>query len=79
RLRAFYWGIEEKLLVYDYIPHGSLANAYYGGFSCSLETIQNGFPHFMPYGVFFATSGANASLCNLYVKKRVLAFYQKVR
>lgn len=30
RLRAFYWGIEEKLLVYDYIPNGSLANAYYG-------------------------------------------------
>jgi len=30
RLRAFYWGVEEKLLVYDYIPNGSLANAYYG-------------------------------------------------
>ena len=24
--------------------------------------MDNGFPHFMPYGVSFATSGANASL-----------------
>jgi len=40
RLRAFYWGIEEKLLVYDHIPHGSMANAYYGEFSCSLFSIS---------------------------------------
>ncbi|KFK44531.1 hypothetical protein AALP_AA1G268700 [Arabis alpina] len=29
-LKAYYWSIEEKLLIYDYIPNGSLANALHG-------------------------------------------------
>ncbi|KAL4582221.1 hypothetical protein LXL04_006765 [Taraxacum kok-saghyz] len=29
RIRGFYWGSEEKLVIYDYVPHGSLANARY--------------------------------------------------
>ncbi|KAK9067029.1 hypothetical protein SSX86_014353 [Deinandra increscens subsp. villosa] len=29
RIRGFYWGAEEKLVIYDYVPHGSLANARY--------------------------------------------------
>lgn len=29
RIRGFYWGADEKLVIYDYVPHGSLANARY--------------------------------------------------
>ncbi|ONK81665.1 uncharacterized protein A4U43_C01F31630 [Asparagus officinalis] len=29
-LRAYYWSVEEKLLVYDYIPNGSLSTALHG-------------------------------------------------
>ncbi|KAI7737384.1 hypothetical protein M8C21_014625 [Ambrosia artemisiifolia] len=29
RVRGFYWGSDEKLVIYDYVPHGSLANARY--------------------------------------------------
>ncbi|GLJ30978.1 hypothetical protein SUGI_0618530 [Cryptomeria japonica] len=29
-LRAYYWSVEEKLLIYDYIPNGTLANALHG-------------------------------------------------
>ncbi|KAI3726317.1 hypothetical protein L1987_66114 [Smallanthus sonchifolius] len=29
RIRGFYWGSDEKLVIYDYVPHGSLANARY--------------------------------------------------
>ncbi|KAL8245853.1 hypothetical protein R6Q59_007069 [Mikania micrantha] len=27
RIRGFYWGSDEKLVIYDYVPNGSLANA----------------------------------------------------
>ncbi|GJU40701.1 probable LRR receptor-like serine/threonine-protein kinase [Tanacetum coccineum] len=39
RIRGFYWGADEKLVIYDYVPHGSLANARYrkvGSSPCSL-------------------------------------------
>ncbi|KAL3636051.1 Zygote arrest protein 1 [Castilleja foliolosa] len=29
-LRAYYWSVEEKLLIYDYVPNGNLANAIHG-------------------------------------------------
>ncbi|XP_010244265.1 PREDICTED: probable LRR receptor-like serine/threonine-protein kinase At4g37250 [Nelumbo nucifera] len=29
RIRGFYWGSDEKLVIYDYVPNGSLANASY--------------------------------------------------
>ncbi|KAI3665682.1 hypothetical protein L6452_44312 [Arctium lappa] len=29
RIRGFYWGADEKLVIYDYVPYGSLANARY--------------------------------------------------
>lgn len=29
-LKAYYWSVEEKLLIYDYVPNGSLANAIHG-------------------------------------------------
>jgi hypothetical protein len=30
KLLAYYWAAEEKLLVYEFIPHGSLATALHG-------------------------------------------------
>ncbi|KAL4376623.1 hypothetical protein GQ457_02G008070 [Hibiscus cannabinus] len=27
RVRGFYWGVDEKLIIYDFVPNGSLANA----------------------------------------------------
>ncbi|KAG0487392.1 hypothetical protein HPP92_009487 [Vanilla planifolia] len=30
RLRAYYWSLEEKLLIYDYIPNGNLSSAIHG-------------------------------------------------
>ncbi|CAH2043209.1 unnamed protein product, partial [Thlaspi arvense] len=29
RIRGFYWGSDEKLVIYDFVPNGSLANARY--------------------------------------------------
>uniref|UniRef100_A0A5B6YTM0 Protein kinase domain-containing protein n=1 Tax=Davidia involucrata TaxID=16924 RepID=A0A5B6YTM0_DAVIN len=29
RIRGFYWGTDEKLVIYDFVPNGSLANARY--------------------------------------------------
>ncbi|CAL9114178.1 unnamed protein product, partial [Musa textilis] len=29
-LRAYYWSVDEKLLIYDYIPNGNLSNAIHG-------------------------------------------------
>ncbi|KAL5556928.1 hypothetical protein UlMin_039164 [Ulmus minor] len=29
RVRGFYWGVDEKLVIYDFVPNGSLANARY--------------------------------------------------
>ncbi|KAF2310939.1 hypothetical protein GH714_018668 [Hevea brasiliensis] len=32
-LRAYYWSVDEKLLIYDYIPNGSLATALHGRYA----------------------------------------------
>ncbi|XVF17617.1 hypothetical protein REPUB_Repub10bG0138700 [Reevesia pubescens] len=29
RIRGFYWGVDEKLIIYDFVPNGSLANSRY--------------------------------------------------
>ncbi|GMI68804.1 hypothetical protein like AT4G37250 [Hibiscus trionum] len=29
RVRGFYWGVDEKLIIYDFVPNGSLASARY--------------------------------------------------
>lgn len=29
RIRAFYWGVDEKLIIYDFVPNGSLSNTRY--------------------------------------------------
>lgn len=29
RIRGFYWGVDEKLIIYDFVPNGSPANARY--------------------------------------------------
>jgi hypothetical protein len=29
RIRGFYWGVDEKLIIYDFVPNGCLANARY--------------------------------------------------
>ncbi|KAL6224869.1 hypothetical protein ACLB2K_003724 [Fragaria x ananassa] len=29
RVRGFFWGVDEKLIIYDFVPNGSLANARY--------------------------------------------------
>ncbi|XP_039062375.1 probable LRR receptor-like serine/threonine-protein kinase At4g37250 [Hibiscus syriacus] len=29
KIRGFYWGVDEKLTIYDFVPNGSLANARY--------------------------------------------------
>nr|DAD35437.1 TPA_asm: hypothetical protein HUJ06_006077 [Nelumbo nucifera] len=34
-LRAYYWSIDEKLLIYDYIPNGNLSTALHGKLSAS--------------------------------------------
>lgn len=39
RIRGFYWGSEEKLIIYDFVPNGSLANARYSKFSIHLICI----------------------------------------
>lgn len=36
RIRGFYWSVDEKLIIYDFVPNGSLANARYSEFSLSL-------------------------------------------
>ncbi|KAL8124959.1 putative LRR receptor-like serine/threonine-protein kinase At4g37250 [Apium graveolens] len=39
KIRGFYWGADEKLIIYDFVPNGSLANARYrkaGSSPCSL-------------------------------------------
>ena len=37
RVRGFYWGSDEKLVIYEYVPNGSLANARYRKFQSLIK------------------------------------------
>lgn len=39
RIRGFYWGSDEKLIIYDFVPNGSLANARYSKLSLNTLTL----------------------------------------
>ncbi|KAH9300718.1 hypothetical protein KI387_012301, partial [Taxus chinensis] len=66
RLRGYYWGTEEKLLIYDYVPNGSLANAYYGRSSNS--------PFYLPWAARIKIAkGVARGLAYLHEKKHVHA------
>lgn len=39
QIRGFYWGADEKLIIYDFVPNGSLANARYSKFSSSFSVM----------------------------------------
>ncbi|KAI9089129.1 hypothetical protein K1719_029408 [Acacia pycnantha] len=57
RVRGFYWGIDEKLIIYDFVPNGSLANFRYrkvGSSPCHLPwevrlKIARGVAHGLAY------------------------------
>ncbi|KAF3670279.1 hypothetical protein FXO38_07175 [Capsicum annuum] len=36
-IRGFYWGTEEKLVIYDFVPNGSLADAHYSKSSFPIQ------------------------------------------
>ncbi|KZV18426.1 putative LRR receptor-like serine/threonine-protein kinase-like [Dorcoceras hygrometricum] len=64
RIRGFYWGSEEKLIIYDFVPNGSLANARYrkAGFS----------PCHLPWEMRIKIAkGVAHGLCYIHEKKHV--------
>lgn len=38
KIRGFYWGVDEKLVIYEFVPNGSLANARYSKYFPDLCT-----------------------------------------
>ncbi|XP_073057928.1 probable LRR receptor-like serine/threonine-protein kinase At4g37250 [Primulina eburnea] len=64
RIRGFYWGEDEKLIIYDFVPNGSLANARYrkaGSSPCPL-----------PWGNRVKIAkGVARGLCYIHEKKHV--------
>ncbi|PON67203.1 Tyrosine-protein kinase [Trema orientale] len=58
RVRGFYWGVDEKLIIYDFVPNGCLANARYSeSFPLSLTL---SFPQFL-----FMSGKVGSSPCHL--------------
>ncbi|KAI3991173.1 hypothetical protein MKX01_022394 [Papaver californicum] len=63
-IRAFYWGVDEKLVIYDHVPNGNLANITYkrGGSS----------PYHLPWEVRLKIArGVARGLIYLHEKKHV--------
>ncbi|RZC54922.1 hypothetical protein C5167_013774 [Papaver somniferum] len=64
RIRAFYWGADEKLVIYDHVPNGNLSNITYkrGGSS----------PYHLPWEVRLKIArGVARGLAYLHEKKHV--------
>lgn len=47
RVRGFYWGHDEKLIIYDYVPNGCLANVRYSKYLLLLRLITFSLSLFM--------------------------------
>jgi hypothetical protein len=69
-LRAFYWSVDEKLLIYDYIPNGNLATALHGNF---YQPLMIEIDFFFVFFFFFFFNikksclyGSDSSSCDLF-------------
>lgn len=40
-LRAYYWSVDEKLLIYDYIPNGNLSTAVHGKYQAYISNLSS--------------------------------------
>ncbi|CAA0840999.1 Probable LRR receptor-like serine/threonine-protein kinase [Striga hermonthica] len=64
RIRGFYWGTDEKLIIYDFVPNGSLANARYKKAGSS--------PCHVPWEARLKIArGVARGLCYIHEKKQV--------
>ncbi|CAI9110232.1 OLC1v1010225C1 [Oldenlandia corymbosa var. corymbosa] len=64
KIRGFYWGVDEKLIIYDFVPNGSLANARYRKAGSS--------PCHLPWEVRLKIAkGVARGLCYIHDKKHV--------
>ncbi|XP_051127032.1 probable LRR receptor-like serine/threonine-protein kinase At4g37250 [Andrographis paniculata] len=64
RIRGFYWGTDEKLIIYDFVANGSLANARYRKAGSS--------PCHLPWELRLKIAkGAARGLCYIHEKKHV--------
>ncbi|KAK6151222.1 hypothetical protein DH2020_016154 [Rehmannia glutinosa] len=64
RIRGFYWGTDEKLIIYDFVPNGSLANARYRKAGSS--------PCHVPWEMRLKIAkGVARGLCYIHEKKHV--------
>ncbi|OWM82147.1 hypothetical protein CDL15_Pgr001721 [Punica granatum] len=65
RVRGFYWGVDEKLIIYDFVPNGSLANARY-------RKVGSSPSHYLPWEARLKIAkGVARGLTYLHEKKHV--------